>query len=80
MKPPFIILIALGLLLLSPDPAHAYIGPGGGISALGALLALIAAVALAFLGFLWYPIKRLLRKRRESAAARAEAEVKSDVR
>ncbi len=76
MKPSFIIVIAFGLLLLFPDPAHAYIGPGGGISALGALLALVAAVALAFIGFLWYPIKRLLRRRREPAEAEAESDTR----
>ena len=41
-----------------------YIGPGTGLSAIGALLALIAAVFLAMVGFIWYPIKRLFRRRK----------------
>ena len=51
----------------SADPAAAYIGPGAGLSAIGTAIALILAVALAFVGFVWYPIKRLMRKRRASA-------------
>lgn len=46
----------------------AYIGPGGALSAIGSLLALLAAAALALLGFVWYPLKRLLRRRRDAAA------------
>jgi len=57
---PFI--VTLGLLL--PEIATAYVGPGAGLGAIGTVLALIGAVLLAILGFLWYPIKRLLAKRR----------------
>ncbi len=49
-----------------PDAAHpslAYLGPGGAVSAIGAVLAAVAGLLIAILGFLWYPIKRLLRKR-----------------
>jgi uncharacterized protein HemX len=48
-------------------PVAAYVGPGAGLSALGSLLALLAAVVVAIAGFLWYPIKRLLGKRRTTA-------------
>ena len=54
-------------LLLAPVSALAYIGPGGGLSALGALLALLMALAVAFVGFVWYPLKRIRRKRRLAA-------------
>lgn len=43
-----------------PKIAWAYVGPGTGLSAIGAFLALIVGVIVAILGFLWYPIKRLL--------------------
>ncbi|AGF78519.1 hypothetical protein UWK_01969 [Desulfocapsa sulfexigens DSM 10523] len=46
-----------------PATAFAYVGPGTGLSAIGSLLALIFAVVVAILGFLWFPIKRLLRKK-----------------
>lgn len=40
----------------------AYIGPGAGLSALGALLALSIGLMVAFIAFVWYPIRRLRRK------------------
>lgn len=65
-KSSFIAIFCLSLLLviLVPQPAMAYVGPGTGIAALGALLAIIAGVIAAIFGFLWYPIKRLLKKRK----------------
>ncbi len=46
-----------------PAIAFAYVGPGVGLSGIGTILALLAAVILGIFGFLWYPIKRLLKKR-----------------
>ncbi len=56
--------LATFILLLSNllQPAHAYIGPGGGLTAIGAIIAVIAVVVVLFFGFLWYPIKRLRKK------------------
>ena len=59
----------VGLALL-PSPAYAYMGPGAGLSAIGALLSLVAAGVVSLLGFIWFPIKRairLLRSRRKHA-------------
>ena len=53
-------LISLGLW---PGLAWAYVGPGTGLSAVGAFLALVAGLILAIFGFIWYPLKRLLKKR-----------------
>ena len=60
------------LTLLVADSAHAYIGPGAGISAVGSLLALSATVLLAIVGFVWYPVKRLMKKRRKIRAKAVE--------
>jgi hypothetical protein len=60
------------LALLVADSAHAYIGPGAGISAVGSLLALSATVLLAIVGFVWYPVKRLMKKRRKIRAKAVE--------
>jgi len=48
-------------------PSYAYIGPGSGLSALGSLLALVAAIVVAIIGFVWFPLKRILRKRKMAA-------------
>ena len=45
-------------------PAHAYVGPGAGLTAIGSLLAVGAAVLLVIVGFIWYPIRRLMRSRK----------------
>ena len=58
-------------VFLISEPAYAYIGPGAGLSALGTILALLGVVLLLLVGFLWYPIKRLRRRRTE--AKRAES-------
>ena len=53
----------------------AYVGPGAGLSAIGAFLALVAGVFVAIVGFIWYPIKRLIRwVTRSSSRERADAE------
>lgn len=52
------------LLPVSLALTFAYIGPGAGLSAIGAFLAVVAGVFVAILGFLWYPIKRLFGKKR----------------
>jgi hypothetical protein len=51
-----------GVFAIGTTPAFAYVGPGVGLSAIGAFLALIMGVLLAFVGFIWYPVKRLLRR------------------
>jgi hypothetical protein len=52
------------LVCLLPHPAVAYIGPGTGLSAIGAFLAIVAGISIALFGFVWYPIKRLLRQKK----------------
>ncbi|ALM54627.1 hypothetical protein AR456_09725 [Halomonas huangheensis] len=45
-------------------PALAYVGPGAGLTAIGTMIAVIAALVLAVIGFVWYPLKRVMRRRR----------------
>jgi membrane protein implicated in regulation of membrane protease activity len=45
----------------TPGTAFAYVGPGAGITVIGAALAFLASIVLAVVGFVWYPIKRLMR-------------------
>jgi hypothetical protein len=58
-----------GAFSVAATPAFAYVGPGAGLSALGALLALVLGVLLAFVGFVWYPVKRLLRRGKVAGAS-----------
>ncbi len=63
-----LILAAPLLVFLLPAPVEAYIGPGAGLSAIGSLLALIATIFLMIVGFIWYPVKRILRRRKKEEA------------
>lgn len=57
--------IPLVLLVLAiSTPAHAYIGPGAGIGAIGLTIALAVGLVLLLAGFIWYPLKRLMRSRK----------------
>ncbi len=60
------------IFIFIPATAFAYVGPGSGLSAIGSLLALIFAVIVAILGFLWFPIKRMLRKKNVHATESLE--------
>jgi len=52
------------LLLLQLTAAHAYIGPGLAAGTVAIVLGVLASIFLAFVGILWYPIKRLINRRR----------------
>jgi hypothetical protein len=67
MKTVRLLLVALTLLVGAASPAMAYVGPGAGLTAIGAALAFVGAMVLAVIGFVWYPIKRLLRGRTRKA-------------
>ncbi len=61
-------LLCAVLLVLIAQPAAAYIGPGAGITMLGALWGVIVAIALAIGAILFWPIRILFRRRRRPAA------------
>lgn len=58
--------IGIGLLVIGllPSPVFAYVGPGAGISIVGSIVGVLAAIFLAIVGFVWYPIRRLLKRRK----------------
>ena len=53
------------LLTFAAIDVHAYVGPGLGAGAIGMILGVIASIGLAVFAIFWYPIKRLLKKRRK---------------
>ena len=55
--------ISCAIAITTPGLLHAYVGPGVGLSAIGSVLAFIGAIFLLIVGFLWYPIKRLLKRK-----------------
>ena len=63
------ILAGMGLLL--SGTAMAYVGPGAGISVLGALWGLIVGVVMALAVILFWPIRMMIRKNKAKKAAAA---------
>ena len=53
---------------LAASPAFAYVGPGAGLTLLGALWGLIVAVVLSVGFILLWPIRRMMRRNRRAAA------------
>lgn len=71
-------LLLITLLTLSPALAHAYVGPGAGLSAIGSAIALILGLLVAILGFVWFPLKRLIKGKQGATLEDAEAAESSD--
>jgi hypothetical protein len=71
-----VICVTAAALSLWVTPAFAYLGPGVGLSAIGAFLALVLGVIVAFVGFIWYPLRRLLRRGKAASTSPSEASQK----
>ncbi|MFA5938523.1 MAG: hypothetical protein WC809_04130 [Sinimarinibacterium sp.] len=71
-------ILALGTLAAAA-PAAAYVGPGAGLSLLGALWAVIATIAAALFFLLMWPLRRLIRRfaGNHAPAARPDASMRS---
>ncbi len=65
----------LVFLLALSSFAHAYVGPGAGLSAIGSILAFIGTLLLLIIGFLWYPIKRLIKRKKKGVDSESRVEV-----
>lgn len=66
-------------LLFGAWPAAAYVGPGAGLSLLGALWAVIAAIGMSIMFVVLWPVRRLMRRhhRREASQQTTPAEPSS---
>jgi hypothetical protein len=57
------VLLALAMCFLFTDSAFAYVGPSLGIGVIGAIFGILAAILFAIVGLIWYPVKRLMKKK-----------------
>jgi hypothetical protein len=53
------------LFFIITTSSNAYLGPGIGGGLIAATLGIIVALIAAIFGLIWFPIKRLLKKRKE---------------
>jgi membrane protein implicated in regulation of membrane protease activity len=56
--------VAATALMLAAAPAMAYVGPGAGLSLLGAFWGLLVAVLAALAFVVVYPVRRMIRARK----------------
>jgi len=55
------------LVLMAPDQADAYVGPGLGAGTIGVILGIIGSLFIALFAILWYPLKRLFKKKKKQS-------------
>jgi len=59
--------LATAALACCALPAQAYVGPGAGVTLIGALIGLISAIFLALWAVVRWPVKRYLARRKAAA-------------
>jgi hypothetical protein len=67
----FIVIAVVAAAATMAEPALAYVGPGAGLSLLGALWGLLLALLAAFAFVVSWPLRRWLSRRRAAAASAA---------
>ena len=66
MRRPGFIVFWPAIALISATPAEAYVGPGVGAGTIAIVLGILSSIFLAFVGIIWYPVKRLIKRRKAS--------------
>ena len=59
------LIYSLIIFCLIAEPSFAYLGPGMGGGVIAATIGIIVAIFAALFGLIWFPVKRLLKKRKE---------------
>jgi preprotein translocase subunit SecF len=58
--------VCVVFVILSPVYAMAYVGPGLGAGTIGVILGIVGSLFIALFAIIWYPLKRLFKKKKES--------------
>ena len=66
--------ILLSLLFFVPMSAHAYIGPGMGAGTIAVIIGILMSIFLALFAILWYPFKRLFKKKPDTDDSKVDSE------
>ena len=62
----FKLTLALFVFFLTTTSSFAYLGPGVGGGVIAATIGIIVAIFAVLFGLIWFPVKRLLKKRKEN--------------
>lgn len=68
LLPRVLLCASVELALTRAQDAHAYIGPGLGLSQIGIALSAVGVLLFFLSTAIWYPFKRMLRRRRTKRA------------
>jgi membrane protein implicated in regulation of membrane protease activity len=67
--------IGFFVVMLSAVPADAYVGPGAGVSLISSLVGVVIAIFVALGAVLAWPLRRYLKKRKESSIEESQEEL-----
>lgn len=67
MRSIFTLFAAAAVLMLHAGVAQAYIGPGVASGALAAVVGVLGSIVLALFAVIYYPIKRMLKRRKAAS-------------
>ena len=62
----FKLILKILFFLFITTSSYAYLGPGVGGGVIAATIGVIVAIIAALFGLIWFPVKRLLKKRKEN--------------
>ena len=68
------LMMCIVTILIFPQIANAYVGPGLGAGTIGVILGIIGSIFIAIFAIVWYPLKRLLKKNKQKKPAAKEAD------
>ena len=60
------LILFIFLFTIYNNISYAYLGPGIGGGAIAATLGIVVAIFAVLFGLIWFPIKRILKKRKEN--------------
>lgn len=63
-----VLIVLGGVWMLYPLAADAYIGPGVGAGAFAAVVGVLGSIFLGLFAIIYYPVKRMLKRRKAGAA------------
>tara|TARA_B100001057_G_C22794944_1_gene929208 strand:+ start:1482 stop:1697 length:216 start_codon:yes stop_codon:yes gene_type:complete len=59
------LIFTFSLFFFIANPSYAYLGPGFGGGMIAATVGIIVAIFAAIFGLIWFPLKRLFKKKKE---------------
>ena len=70
----FLATFLAGFVALTALPAAAYVGPGLGAGTLGVIVGFIGSIFLALFAIIWFPVKRMMKKRKAEQGQQANSD------